>query len=128
MRCCGLVPGGFSKRISAPQAARVLSQVTASGAVARARYELAADFPGDLRRIDAQMREARKKLAAAVQACGTTLTGIFGVGPVVAAVVIGEAGDPVRFASRDHFAAYNGTAPAGRVLRQPQGLPALPAR
>jgi transposase len=48
---------------------------------------------------------------AAVQASGTTLTGIFGVGPVVAAVVIGEAGDTARFASRDHFAAYNGTAP-----------------
>ena len=82
-----------------------------SGAVARARFELAADFPGDLRRIDARMREARKKLAAAVQASGTTLTGIFGAGPVVAAVVIGEAGDLARFASRDHFAACNGTAP-----------------
>jgi transposase len=33
------------------------------------------------------------------------------VGPVVAAVVIGESGDPARFASREHFAAYNGTAP-----------------
>jgi hypothetical protein len=33
------------------------------------------------------------------------------VGPVVAAVVIGETGDTARFASRDHFAAYNGTAP-----------------
>ena len=108
---CELIPGGFSKRISAAQAARVLSQVTVSGAVARARCELAADFPGDLRRIDAQMHQARKKLAAAVQASGTTLTGIFGVGPVVAAVVIGEAGDTARFASRDHFAAYNGTAP-----------------
>jgi transposase len=52
---CELVPGGFSKRISAPQAARVLSQVTASGAVARARCDLAADFLEDLRRIDAQM-------------------------------------------------------------------------
>jgi transposase len=72
---------------------------------------LAADFLEDLRRIDAQMHQARKKLAAAVQACGTTLTGIFGVGPVVAAVVIGETGDPARFAGRDHFAAYNGTAP-----------------
>jgi len=108
---CELVPGGFSKRISAPQAARVLSQITAAGAVARARYELAADFLEDLRRIDVQMREARKKLTAAVQASGTTLTGIFGVGPVVAAVVIGEAGDAARFASREHFAAYNGTAP-----------------
>jgi transposase len=108
---CELVPGGFSKRISAPQAARVLSQVTAAGAVARARYELAADFLEDLRRIDVQMREARKKLTAAVQTSGTTLTEIFGAGPVVAAVVIGEAGDAARFVSREHFAAYNGTAP-----------------
>jgi transposase len=107
---CELVPGGVSKRISAAHAARVLSQVTPSGAVAQARCELAGDFLQDLRRIDAQMREARKKLAA-VQACGTTLTAIFGVGPVVAAVVIGEAGDPARFAGRDHFAAYDGTAP-----------------
>jgi len=33
------------------------------------------------------------------------------VGPVIAAVVIGEAGDVTRFAGRDHFAACNGTAP-----------------
>ena len=85
--------------------------MTPSGAVARARCELAADFLQDLRRTGARMHEARKKLAAAVQAFGTTLTAIFGVGPVVAAVVIGKAGDPARFASRDHFAAYNGTAP-----------------
>jgi transposase len=106
-------PRRVSKRISAAHAARVLSQVTASGAVAQARCELAADFLEDLRRTGARMHEARKKLAAAVQASGTTLTGIFGVGPVVPAVVIGEAGDPARSASRDHFAAYNGTAPAG---------------
>jgi transposase len=41
----------------------------------------------------------------------TTVTEIFGVGPVIAATVIGDAGDVARFASRDHFAAYNGTAP-----------------
>ncbi len=58
------------------------------------------------------MREAKKRLAAAVQASGTTLTEIFGAGPVIAAVVIGEVGDVARFAGRDRFAAYNGTAPA----------------
>jgi hypothetical protein len=68
-------------------------------------------FLEDLRRIDAQMRQTKKRLTAAVQASGTTLTGIFGVGPVIAAVVIGEAGDTDRFAGRDRFAAYNGTAP-----------------
>jgi transposase len=108
---CELVPGGVSKRITAAHAARVLEQVTASGAVAQARRELAADFLDDLGRIDAQMREARKRLTVAVRASGTALTGVFGVGPVIAAVVIGEAGDTDRFAGRDRFAAYNGTAP-----------------
>jgi transposase len=51
------------------------------------------------------------KLAAAVQATGTTLTEMFGVGPVIAATVIGEVADVCRFASKDRFAAYNGTAP-----------------
>ena len=108
---CELVPGGVSKRITAAHAARVLGQVTASGAVGRARWDLAAGFLDDLRRIDAQRREVRKRLTAAVQASGTTLTEIFGVGPVIAAIVIGETGDGGRFAGRDRFAAYNGTAP-----------------
>jgi transposase len=51
------------------------------------------------------------RAAATVQASGTTLTGIFGVGPVIAAAVLGTAGDPSRFGDRDRFAAYNGTAP-----------------
>jgi hypothetical protein len=42
---------------------------------------------------------------------GTSLTEVYGVGPVVAATVLGYVGDIRRFASRDHFAAYNGTAP-----------------
>ena len=45
------------------------------------------------------------------RASGTTVTGIIGVGPVVAAAVIGDVRDISRFASKDHFAAYNGTAP-----------------
>ena len=76
-----------------------------------ARCELAAAYIEDLRRIDAQLRETRKKLDAAVQASGTSLTGLFGVGPVVAAAVIGDVRDVSRFPGRDHFAAYNGTAP-----------------
>jgi transposase len=53
----------------------------------------------------------KKKLTAAVRASGTTLTGISGVGPVVAATVIGAVRDVSRFPDRDHFAACNGTAP-----------------
>jgi transposase len=79
--------------------------------VAAARRQLAAEFAEDLRRIDAQMRETRRKPAAAVKASGTSLTKVFGVGPVIAASVIGDVRTVSRFPGRDHFAAYNGTAP-----------------
>jgi hypothetical protein len=108
---CDLVPGGHSREISAGQAARILERVTPSGAVAEARCELAAEFLADLRRLDAQLRDTKKKLAAAVKASRTSLTGLFGVGPVIAGTVIGDVRQVFRFASRDHFAAYNGTVP-----------------
>jgi hypothetical protein len=108
---CDLVPGGIRKEISAAQAARLLEQVRPSDAVIKARCELAGEFLDDLRRLDAQLRDAGKKLAAAVRASGTSLTGLFGVGPVIAGTVIGDVRQVFRFGSRDHFAAYNGTAP-----------------
>ena len=108
---CDLVPGGHPREISAAQAARILEGLTPSGAVARARCELAAEFLTDIRRLDAQLRDTNKKLAAAVRASGTSLTGIFGVGPVIAGTVIGDVRQVFRFPDRDHFAAGNGTAP-----------------
>jgi uncharacterized protein with von Willebrand factor type A (vWA) domain len=58
---CDLVPGGHSKEISAARAAKILEQFTPSGAVARARAEPAAEFLADLRRLDTQLRDTRKK-------------------------------------------------------------------
>jgi transposase len=108
---CDLVPGGHAKEISAGQAAGILERITPSGAVARARCELAAEFLTDIRHLDAQLRDTGKKLAAAVKASGTSLTGLFGVGPVIAGTVIGDVRQVFRFPGRDHFAACNGTAP-----------------
>jgi transposase len=108
---CELIPGGIAKEIIAPQASDLLESITPSDAVQAARCELAAQFIEDLRRIDAQMHDTKKKLATAVGASGTSLTGIFGVGPIIAATVIGAVRDVSRFPDRDHFAAYNGTAP-----------------
>jgi len=108
---CELVPGGVRKEITASHAARLLQAAGPSGAVETARWQLASDFLEDLRRLDEQMKQTKKKLAAAVKASGTTLTEVFGVGPVVAAIVLGEAGDVARFRDRDRFAACNGTAP-----------------
>jgi transposase len=108
---CELVPGGVPKKIIAAHAARLLDSITPQGAVDAARWELAAALIEDLRGTDGQLRETRKKLDTAVKASGTSLTSLFGVGPVIAATVIGEARDASRFRNRDHFAAYNGTAP-----------------
>ena len=108
---CELVPGGFAGEITAGLAARVLDQVTPAGAAAAARHGLATEFLAGLRRLDAQRRECAKKLAVAVRACGTSLTGLFGVGPVIAGLVIGDVPEVTRFPSRSHFAACNGTAP-----------------
>jgi transposase len=108
---CELVPGGVAKQIYAAHAAQLLESITPSGAVEAARCELAGEFLADLRRVDAQLLEAKRKLTGAVRASGSTLTSIFGVGPVVTATVIGAVRDVARFPSRDHFAAYNGTAP-----------------
>ena len=44
-------------------------------------------------------------------ASGTSVTEVFGVGPLVAATSSGMSGDVPRFPSRDQFAGYNGTAP-----------------
>jgi transposase len=110
---CELRAGGVSKEITAAQAARILEQVTPSGPVGTARHELAGQFLEDLRGLDAQLRETRKKLAAAVRAADTSLTGVFGFGPAGTGTVIGGVTGVTRFPGRDHFASCNGTAPAG---------------
>jgi transposase len=49
--------------------------------------------------------------SAPVRAAGTSLTGLLGVGAVIAVAVIGDVRHVSRFPNRDHFAACNGTAP-----------------
>jgi transposase len=108
---CDVVPGGVPDEIYAGKAAELLAGVEPDGAVAAARVELAAELVEDLRRVDRQLAESRKRLQQVVAASGTTTINIFGVGPVVAATVVGVTGDIARFPTRDRFAAFNGTAP-----------------
>jgi transposase len=108
---CELVPGGFAKEISAGQAAVLLSGLSPRGAIDTAGLQFAEVLLADLRRIDEQRRDTRRRLATMVAASKTRLSDIYGVGPIIAATVLGYVGDVSRFPSRDHFAAYNGTAP-----------------
>ncbi|HYA44981.1 MAG TPA: IS110 family transposase [Acidimicrobiales bacterium] len=106
-----LVPGGYIGEIYASKVARLLEAFEPVGAIAAARKELAEELLGDLRRLDAQLAELKERLAAVVAASGTTTTKVFGVGPVVAAITVGLTRDVRRFPDKDHFAAYNGSAP-----------------
>ena len=65
----------------------------------------------DIRRYDREIKANMVLISKAVATSGTTVTEVYGVGPVVAAFVIGYTSDSSRFASADHYAAYNGTAP-----------------
>jgi transposase len=108
---CELTPGGVPKVITAARATAILDAHHPDSQVAAAWHDLAAEHLADLHRIDAQLRQARTTITAAVRASGTTLTEIFGVGPVIAATVIGDVADIRRFPTADRFASYNGTAP-----------------
>jgi transposase len=108
---CELVPGGVAGEIRAGQAADLLDRLEPAGAIETARRDLALELIDDLRRLDDQMRQSKKRIAAVVAASGTTLTELFGVGPVVAAMVIGYTGEVARFTTRDRYASYTGTAP-----------------
>jgi hypothetical protein len=122
---CELVPGGVPEEITAAQAARILGRVTPSGVAGQARTGLAADLLADMRRLDEQMREPKKKLAAAVRASGTSLTDLFGVGPVIAATVIGDVArrGPVRH--QGPLRRRQRHRPGRGVVGRPQDPPAV---
>ena len=109
---CELAGGGISKEITPNKAQRVLDSIQMITPVERTRHQLAADHIADLRHLDEQMRASRRRVEEAVAASGTSLTDIFGVGPIVAAIIVGHTRDIARFATRDRFAAYCGTAPS----------------
>ena len=89
----------------------MLRRVRPVTVVAVERKRIARELLADVRRLDRQVKTASQTIRAAVRDHGTTLTEVFGVGPVLAAKLLGHAGDITRFPSRDHFASYSGTAP-----------------
>lgn len=118
-----LVPGGIAKELNASDAIRLLERFEPATPIEQARHDLAVELLADVQRLDAQLKESHRRIRLAVQASGTTLTDIFGIGPVIACYLIGFTGDVRRFTNRDQYAAYNGTAPVehssgGRVVHR----------
>jgi transposase len=106
-----LVPGGIGKEVVVSQAETLLASVKAESIVQQQRLELAHETLAEIHRLEAQLKASKRRVNAAVDASATTLTDLFGIGPVLAAIIIGYSGDPHRFATAGHYAAYSGTAP-----------------
>jgi transposase len=117
-----LVPGGVAGTLSAHRAARILRGIRPQeGASTRLRRRLASEILRDVRTLDRKIADLNGRIEAEVEASGTTLTEIFGIGPILAAKIIGTVGNVVRFPTKAHFASYAGTAPveasSGEVVR-----------
>jgi transposase len=117
-----LVPGGVAGSLSAHRAARILRGIRPQeSASVRLRRRLASEVLCDIRTLDRKIADLNGRIEAEVEASGTTLTEIFGIGPILAARIIGTVGNVARFPTKAHFASYCGTAPvvasSGDVVR-----------
>lgn len=101
----------IAKELNASDVEAFLRRLHPATAVERTRLELVVELLEDLRRLDTQLKDSHRRIRQAVRASDTSLTEVFGIGPIVACMAIGYTGDVRRFANRDRYAAYNGTAP-----------------
>ena len=106
-----LKPGGMGHRLSAKQAARMLGGIRGLDTVGEQRRQMAKTHISDIRRLDRDLEAIKAQIRTAVTDVDTSVTDIYGVGPVVAAFLIGYTPPIDRFETADRYAAYNGTAP-----------------
>jgi transposase len=117
----GLLPGyqATVPRLTAPTfiaAARALlaGDTRVRAGLTRRRLDRLAE-------LTVEIKELTALITTAMDTVHTGLTGLYGVGPVSAATILGEVADIRRYRSRHAFAAANGTAPipasSGRTSR-----------
>ena len=106
-----LIPGGGPALITAEKAFDLVNDLKLDDAAGQIGVEIALEHIEDIMRLDLKIDVIAKRIHAEIKASGTSLTDIFGVGPIIAALIIGYTGDVTRFTTAGHFAAYNGTAP-----------------
>ena len=123
-----LLPGGAKKFLSARQARALLATVRPRDLAGKTRRRLAAELISEPGATGKKARALDKELTGLVTARGSTLMDLHGTGPSGAARLLADAGDIHRFASRDRFASWNGTAPLDASSGQPGPAPALPRR
>jgi transposase len=106
-----LIPGQRKKDLSALQAKAMLATVRPRDIAGKTRRRMAAEEIADLVVVDRKLKTIKAELKAAVLARGSSLLEINGIGPAGAARILADVGDIARFADRNRFASWTGTAP-----------------
>jgi transposase len=79
----GLLPGGAKQFLSAAQARALIAATRPRGIVGKTRRRLAAELITELEGIDRKIRTCQKEIQALVEAQGSTLLQLHGIGPPV---------------------------------------------
>ena len=108
---CLLTPGGLPRQLSAARAALELRRIRPADQVGIERRRLAGELLTEVRAADRDLVARKARITSAVDASSTTVTPVIGVGPIMAAYLIGYRGDIRRFPTAGHYARYNATAP-----------------
>ena len=106
-----LLPGQAKQDITALQAKAMLASVRPRDIAGKTRRRLAAEELAELIAVESKIKKATAELKAMVLARGSRLMDLHGVGAVVAARILADVGDVARFADRNRFASWTGTAP-----------------
>ncbi|WP_367180075.1 IS110 family transposase [uncultured Phycicoccus sp.] len=106
-----LLPGQAKKDITTGQAKRMLASVRPRDIAGKTRRRIAAEELAELVAVETKMKKTTAELKAIVLARGSHLMDLPGVGPVVAARILADVGAVTRFADRNRFASWTGTAP-----------------
>jgi transposase len=109
-----MVPGGAPRKLTATKAAKILRSVRPATLVETERREMAKQLLDDWRWCNRRIPAVETRLHEALQAHGSTLTGIFGIGDINAATILAIVGDLRRFRSAGHFAATPAPPPSKR--------------
>ena len=106
-----LIPGRAKLNLTAPQAKAILSTRRPRDVAGKTRKRLALEQLDDLFAVDLKIKTLNKELKTMVLASGSTLMDLPGIGPIAAARILADVGDVTRFADRNRFASWTGTAP-----------------
>jgi transposase len=106
-----LFAGGAKQFLSSQQARAMIATIRPRDLVGKTRRRLAVELIVELEDIDKKIKVLKKELTQLVTARGSSLLELNGIGPSGAARLLADVGDIHRFADRDRFASWNGTAP-----------------